>query len=202
MNKIARLQYAIYFFGAMGLLGCGNSHGTAQKDPFLATFIQSEINRMNAEKISGTKMVQTGDEAENGRLDSIDWQTEMDGLLEFAQIQVEDTTKYGHWVEEGKNKLGLPLVIERYFAKDTLAHLQSVEIMWEGSSINGTVKKQIQVLEWQFKEKSWWMDREIKAYYQPQKAIGYEIKENAIWASPKEISVQISLDNPLYLDVR
>ena len=140
----------------------------------------------------------------SGRLDSIDWNSEMDGLLEFAQTRLSDTAKYGYWKEEGKNKMGMPLVIERYFAKDTTAHLQTVELLWEGvaASAADSGKLKIQVIEWQFKQRAWWMDRDVKAYYQPTKAIGYEIRENAIWSSPKEISVQITLDNPLYLDNR
>jgi len=187
----------------LGAAGCGESSGKAQKDEFLTTFLQKEIARMNKEKVGAVKMVQTGDEVESGRLDSIDWASEMDGLLEFSLTRLSDTTKYGHWKEEGKNKMGMPLVIERYFAKDTMAHLQSVEMMWEGmlGDVVGR-KMQIQVVEWQFKQQSWWMDRKVKAYYQPTKAIGYEIQENSIWSSPKEISVQITLDNPLYLDNR
>ena len=117
----------------LGAAGCGESSGKAQKDEFLTTFLQKEIARMNKEKVGAVKMVQTGDEVESGRLDSIDWASEMDGLLEFSLTRLSDTTKYGHWKEEGKNKMGMPLVIERYFAKDTMAHLQSVEMMWEGS---------------------------------------------------------------------
>ena len=188
----------------LGVSGCGDSKGTAQKEEFLTVYLQQEIARMNQEKVGAVKLVQTGDEVESGRLDSIDWKSEMDGLLEFAQSRLSDTAKYGHWKEEGKNKMGNALVIERYFAKDTNAHLQSVEMMWEGVSASGadSGKLKIQVIEWQFKQRTWWIDRNVKAYYQPTKAIGYEIKENAIWSSPKEISVQITLDNPLYLDNR
>jgi hypothetical protein len=62
-------------------------------------------------------------------------------------------------------------------------------------------KYQCYLVTWDYKQRTWWMDRDIRAFYQKSaKSFGYKIRENAIWSQPKGLDVQVNLSNELWLN--
>lgn len=228
---------------AMVVLGaCSKSatDSTGVKKTWLQTFMERELDSLELKSLEGTKITMVtdgnGESNDNGqgletqKFEQLDYRAEMDGILEYSRINIEDASKYDRWVDSSINRQGLWMRITHYNAKDTMQGLQAVEIYeleyksggWTvypplsalgaaNDSVNAlkvqgaTSSKNRQYLcylvTWDFKQRSWWMDRDVRAYYQKgAQAFGYKIRENSAWGSPKGVDVQVNLNNELWLN--
>jgi len=44
-------------------------------------------------------------------------------------------------------------------------------------------KNKIQLMQWTIKQRSWYMDRDVRVSFQPRQGYGVSVSENAIWSS-------------------
>ncbi len=50
-------------------------------------------------------------------------------------------------------------------------------------------KQKIQLIQWTIKQRSWYMDRDVRISFQPRQGYGVSVSENAIWASPNSYEI-------------
>jgi hypothetical protein len=227
------------FSGSL-FIGCSSESGNKKSNPktWLHTFVEQELDSLVLRNVEGTKitMITDGDGVSNDngqgleteKFQQLDYRSEMDGIMEYAAINIEDNNKFDVWVDSSLNRQGLWMRIRHYSAKDTSSGLQAVDIYeledrkegvtgyastsaveGKDSSLRTKVESKFAetrtyncyLVTWDFKQRTWWMDRDIRAYYQKgAQAFGYKIRENAIWGSPKGLDIQINLNNELWLN--
>jgi len=73
------------------------------------------------------------------------------------------------------------LKIVRFNAQDTAAELQELMVNYR--------KQKIQLIQWTIKQRSWYMDRDVRISFQPRQGYGVSVSENAIWASPNSYEI-------------
>ena len=227
-------------FGACG--GDGNKQKVIAKT-WLQRFMELELDSLVARNSEGTKITMVTDAAgasnDNGqgleteKFHQLDYRAEMDGIMEYAAVNIEDAAKFDKWVDSSINRQGLWMRITHYSSKDTGQGLQAVDIYeleqrtdasdagWlvnpsisgigtldspsilQGKKSTAAHGKQFQcyLVTWDFRQRTWWVDRDIRAFYQKgAKSFGYKIREDAIWGSPKGLDVQVNLSNELWLN--
>jgi hypothetical protein len=45
------------------------------------------------------------------------------------------------------------------------------------------------LMQWTIKQRSWYMDRDVRISFQPRQGYGVSVKENAVWASPNSYEI-------------
>jgi len=223
----------------VGLLsGCsdGTSDKPSAKKTWLLSFMESELDSLIANNAEGTKITMitdadgvsndNGQGLETEKFQQMDYRAELDGIMEYARMNIEDGNKFEKWVDSSVNRQGLWMRITHYLAKDTNSGLQAVDIYEledrksdlavytipkvgnlpialdkDSSGAMGARTYNCYLVTWDYKQRTWWIDRDVRAYYQKgAQAFGYKIRENAIWGSAKGIDIQINLSNELWLN--
>ncbi len=236
-NLHSGLILLICVFSGSLFNACSSDIGDKKLSPktWVLTFMEQELDSLILRNAEGTKitMITDGDGVSNDngqgletqKFQDLDYRSEMDGIMEYAAINIDDNNKFDVWVDSSVNRQGLWMRIKHYSAKDTSSGLQAVDIyeledrkegwtvypplsalgdkdsVMEGVRVAGKRTYNCYLITWDFKQRTWWMDRNIRAYYQKgAQAFGYKIRENAIWASPKGLDIQINLSNELWLN--
>lgn len=229
------LLICLFVVGLFNACSSDSGNKKSNSKTWLFTFMEKELDSLVFRNADGTKitMITDGDGVSNDngqgleteKFQDLDYRSEMDGIMEYAAINIEDYNKFDVWVDSSVNRQGLWMRIKHYSSKDTSSGLQAVDIYeledrkegWtvypplsalgdkdsakEGVRVAGKRTYNCYLITWDFKQRTWWMDRDIRAYYQKgAQAFGYKIRENAIWASPKGLDIQINLSNELWLN--
>lgn len=175
MNK---LGFGLVGLCLMGLVACGESEGVkkvAEKDAFVA-FAQEEIAWLQQSQPGLRKTVSKGEEVSTETLDSVDWVNELEWLSAWSLVESSKKTKYDETVDTSG-----ALKIVRFNAQDTAAELQELMVNYR--------KNKIQLMQWTIKQRSWYMDRDVRISFQPRQGYGISVNENAIWSSPKAYEI-------------
>jgi hypothetical protein len=60
-------------------------------------------------------------------------------------------------------------------------------------------KGKIDLMQWDIKQRSWYMDRDLRVSFQPRKGYGVRVSENAVWASPRAYEIFAEINNKEFL---
>lgn len=163
---------------------CGEK-STAKKagelDDFVL-FVQQEIQWLQKTQPGLRKTVSKGDEVSTETIDSLDWANELEWVTTWSLLEAAKKTKYDETVDSAGS-----LKIVRYNAQDTAAELQELMVNYR--------KNKIQLMQWTIKQRSWYMDRDVRVSFQPRQGYGVSVSENAIWSSPVAYEIFAEIGN-------
>jgi phenylpropionate dioxygenase-like ring-hydroxylating dioxygenase large terminal subunit len=173
MRKLLMVALAV-----MGISAC--SDGTAAKDKaavdkFVA-FALTEVDWLQKMQPGLRKTVTKGEEVSTESMDTLDWSNELEWVTEWSLTEATKKSKYDETVDSSGT-----LKIVRFNAQDTAAELQEFMVNYR--------KEKIQLMQWTIKQRSWYMDRDVRISFQPRQGYGVSVNENAIWASPNSYEI-------------
>ncbi|MCX8485464.1 MAG: hypothetical protein ORO02_09705 [Bacteroidia bacterium] len=158
-------------------VGCGKSTASKQSatDGFVE-FAQQEIAWLQKTQPGLRKTVSKGEEVSTETIDSVDWANELEWVTAWSLIESAKKTHYDETVDTSG-----ALKIVRYNAQDTMAELQELMVNYR--------KNKVQLMQWTIKQRSWYMDRDVRISFQPRQGYGISVSENAIWTSPNAYEI-------------
>lgn len=152
-----------------------------ESDSFVL-FAQKEIGWLQKTQPGLRKTVSKGDEVSTETVDSLDWANELEWVTTWSLLEAAKKSKYDETIDSAGS-----LKIVRYNAQDTAAELQELMVNYR--------KNQIQLMQWTIKQRSWYMDRDVRVSFQPRQGYGISVNENAIWSSPKAYEIFAEIGN-------
>lgn len=164
--------------GAIALVACndaGSPQNVAAEDGFVS-FALKEIDWLQKSQPGLRKTVTKGDEVSTESMDTLDWSNELEWVTEWSLTEAAKKSKYDETVDSSG-----ALKIVRFNAQDTAAELQELMVNYR--------KQKIQLIQWTIKQRSWYMDRDVRISFQPRQGYGVSVSENAIWASPNSYEI-------------
>lgn len=164
--------------GVIALVACndaGSPQNVAAEDGFVS-FAQKEIDWLQKSQPGLRKTVTKGDEVSTESMDTLDWSNELEWVTEWSLTEAAKKSKYDETVDSSG-----ALKIVRFNAQDTAAELQELMVNYR--------KQKIQLIQWTIKQRSWYMDRDVRISFQPRQGYGVSVSENAIWASPNSYEI-------------
>ena len=164
--------------GVIALVACndaGSPQNVAAEDGFVS-FALKEIDWLQKSQPGLRKTVTKGDEVSTESMDTLDWSNELEWVTEWSLTEAAKKSKYDETVDSSG-----ALKIVRFNAQDTAAELQELMVNYR--------KQKIQLIQWTIKQRSWFMDRDVRISFQPRQGYGVSVSENAIWASPNSYEI-------------
>jgi len=164
--------------GVIALVTCndaGSPQNVAAEDGFVS-FALKEIDWLQKSQPGLRKTVTKGDEVSTESMDTLDWSNELEWVTEWSLTEAAKKSKYDETVDSSG-----ALKIVRFNAQDTAAELQELMVNYR--------KQKIQLIQWTIKQRSWYMDRDVRISFQPRQGYGVSVSENAIWASPNSYEI-------------
>ena len=164
--------------GVIALVACndaGSPQNVAAEDGFVS-FALKEIDWLQKSQPGLRKTVTKGDEVSTESMDTLDWSNELEWATEWSLTEAAKKSKYDETVDSSG-----ALKIVRFNAQDTAAELQELMVNYR--------KQKIQLIQWTIKQRSWYMDRDVRISFQPRQGYGVSVSENAIWASPNSYEI-------------
>lgn len=164
--------------GVIALVACndaGSPQNVAAEDGFVS-FALEEIDWLQKSQSGLRKTVTKGDEVSTESMDTLDWSNELEWVTEWSLTEAAKKSKYDETVDSSG-----ALKIVRFNAQDTAAELQELMVNYR--------KQKIQLIQWTIKQRSWYMDRDVRISFQPRQGYGVSVSENAIWASPNSYEI-------------
>ena len=164
--------------GVIALVACndaGSPQNVAAEDGFVS-FALKEIDWLQKSQPGLRKTVTKGDEVSTESMDTLDWSNELEWVMEWSLTEAAKKSKYDETVDSSG-----ALKIVRFNAQDTAAELQELMVNYR--------KQKIQLIQWTIKQRSWYMDRDVRISFQPRQGYGVSVSENAIWASPNSYEI-------------
>lgn len=164
--------------GMIALVACndaGSPQNVAAEDGFVS-FALKEIDWLQKSQPGLRKTVTKGDEVSTESMDTLDWSNELEWVTEWSLTEAAKKSKYDETVDSSG-----ALKIVRFNAQDTAAELQELMVNYR--------KQKIQLIQWTIKQRSWYMDRDVRISFQPRQGYGVSVSENAIWASPNSYEI-------------
>lgn len=164
--------------GVIALVACndaGSPQNVAAEDGFVS-FALKEIDWLQKSQPGLRKTVTKGDEVSTESMDTLDWSNELEWVTEWSLTEAAKKSKYDETVDSSG-----ALKIVRFNAQDTAAELQELMVNYR--------KQKIQLIQWTIKQRSWYMDRDVRISFQPRQGYGVSVSENAIWASPNSYEI-------------
>lgn len=164
--------------GMIALVACndaGSPQNVAAEDGFVS-FALNEIDWLQKSQPGLRKTVTKGDEVSTESMDTLDWSNELEWVTEWSLTEAAKKSKYDETVDSSG-----ALKIVRFNAQDTAAELQELMVNYR--------KQKIQLIQWTIKQRSWYMDRDVRISFQPRQGYGVSVSENAIWASPNSYEI-------------
>lgn len=164
--------------GVIALVACndaGSPPNVAAEDGFVS-FALKEIDWLQKSQPGLRKTVTKGDEVSTESMDTLDWSNELEWVTEWSLTEAAKKSKYDETVDSSG-----ALKIVRFNAQDTAAELQELMVNYR--------KQKIQLIQWTIKQRSWYMDRDVRISFQPRQGYGVSVSENAIWASPNSYEI-------------
>jgi hypothetical protein len=164
--------------GVIALVACndaGSPPNVAAEDGFVS-FALNEIDWLQKSQPGLRKTVTKGDEVSTESMDTLDWSNELEWVTEWSLTEAAKKSKYDETVDSSG-----ALKIVRFNAQDTAAELQELMVNYR--------KQKIQLIQWTIKQRSWYMDRDVRISFQPRQGYGVSVSENAIWASPNSYEI-------------
>jgi len=145
------------------------------KDEFVE-FAQEEIAWLQKSQPGLRKTVSKGEEVTTETVDSLDWANELEWVTTWSLSEASKKYKYDETIDSAG-----ALKIVRYNAQDTAAELQELMVNYR--------KNRIQLMQWTIKQRSWYMDRDVRVSFQPRQGYGINVAENAVWSSPNSYEI-------------
>ncbi len=188
---IAMKRYGLS--GAVMLLclmmaSCGKDQwvDAAKESDSFVRFAQNEILWLQKTQPGMRKTVTSGEDVSTETLDSVEWSNELEMIRSWSVSEYRKKHTYDETVDSAGS-----LMIVRYNAQDTLAELQELMVTYR--------KGKIDLMQWDIKQRSWYMDRDLRVSFQPRKGYGVRVSENAVWASPRAYEIFAEINNKEFL---
>ena len=143
--------------GVIALVACndaGSPQNVAAEDGFVS-FALKEIDWLQKSQPGLRKTVTKGDEVSTESMDTLDWSNELEWVTEWSLTEAAKKSKYDETVDSSG-----ALKIVRFNAQDTAAELQELMVNYR--------KQKIQLIQWTIKQRSWYMDRDVRISFQPR----------------------------------
>jgi len=170
------------------IAGCGKDQwvDAAKESDSFVRFAQNEILWLQKTQPGMRKTVTSGEDVSTETLDSVEWSNELEMIRSWSVSEYRKKHTYDETVDSAGS-----LMIVRYNAQDTLAELQELMVTYR--------KGKIDLMQWDIKQRSWYMDRDLRVSFQPRKGYGVRVNENAVWASPRAYEIFAEINNKEFL---
>jgi hypothetical protein len=170
------------------MAGCGKDQwvDAAKESDSFVRFAQNEILWLQKTQPGMRKTVTSGEDVSTETLDSVEWSNELEMIRSWSVSEYRKKHTYDETVDSAGS-----LMIVRYNAQDTLAELQELMVTYR--------KGKIDLMQWDIKQRSWYMDRDLRVSFQPRKGYGVRVSENAVWASPRAYEIFAEINNKEFL---
>jgi hypothetical protein len=170
------------------MAGCGKDQwvDAAKESDSFVRFAQNEILWLQKIQPGMRKTVTSGEDVSTETLDSVEWSNELEMIRSWSVSEYRKKHTYDETVDSAGS-----LMIVRYNAQDTLAELQELMVTYR--------KGKIDLMQWDVKQRSWYMDRDLRVSFQPRKGYGVRVSENAVWASPRAYEIFAEINNKEFL---
>lgn len=170
------------------MAGCGKDQwvDAAKESDSFVRFAQNEISWLQKIQPGMRKTVTSGEDVSTETLDSVEWSNELEMIRSWSVSEYRKKHTYDETVDSAGS-----LMIVRYNAQDTLAELQELMVTYR--------KGKIDLMQWDIKQRSWYMDRDLRVSFQPRKGYGVRVSENAVWASPRAYEIFAEINNKEFL---
>jgi hypothetical protein len=170
------------------MAGCGKDQwvDAAKESDSFVRFAQNEILWLQKTQPGMRKTVTSGEDVSTETLDSVEWSNELEMIRSWSVSEYRKKHTYDETVDSAGS-----LMIVRYNAQDTLAELQELMVTYR--------KGKIDLMQWDIKQRSWYMDRDLRVSFQPRKGYGVRVNENAVWASPRAYEIFAEINNKEFL---
>jgi hypothetical protein len=170
------------------MAGCGKDEwvDAAKESDSFVRFAQNEILWLQKIQPGMRKTVTSGEDVSTETLDSVEWSNELEMIRSWSVSEYRKKYTYDETVDSAGS-----LMIVRYNAQDTLAELQELMVTYR--------KGKIDLMQWDIKQRSWYMDRDLRVSFQPRKGYGVRVSENAVWASPRAYEIFAEINNKEFL---
>ncbi len=170
------------------MAGCGKDQwvDAAKESDSFVRFAQNEIMWLQKIQPGMRKTVTSGEDVSTETLDSVEWSNELEMIRSWSVSEYRKKHTYDETVDSAGS-----LMIVRYNAQDTLAELQELMVTYR--------KGKIDLMQWDIKQRSWYMDRDLRVSFQPRKGYGVRVSENAVWASPRAYEIFSEINNKEFL---
>jgi len=170
------------------MAGCGKDQwvDAAKESDSFVRFAQNEILWLQKIQPGMRKTVTSGEDVSTETLDSVEWSNELEMIRSWSVSEYRKKHTYDETVDSAGS-----LMIVRYNAQDTLAELQELMVTYR--------KGKIDLMQWDIKQRSWYMDRDLRVSFQPRKGYGVRVSENAVWASPRAYEIFAEINNKEFL---
>ena len=170
------------------MAGCGKDQwvDAAKESDSFVRFAQNEIMWLQKIQPGMRKTVTSGEDVSTETLDSVEWSNELEMIRSWSVSEYRKKHTYDETVDSAGS-----LMIVRYNAQDTLAELQELMVTYR--------KGKIDLMQWDIKQRSWYMDRDLRVSFQPRKGYGVRVSENAVWASPRAYEIFAEINNKEFL---
>jgi hypothetical protein len=170
------------------MAGCGKDQwvDAAKESDSFVRFARNEIMWLQKIQPGMRKMVTSGEDVSTETLDSVEWSNELEMIRSWSVSEYRKKHTYDETVDSAGS-----LMIVRYNAQDTLAELQELMVTYR--------KGKIDLMQWDIKQRSWYMDRDLRVSFQPRKGYGVRVSENAVWASPRAYEIFAEINNKEFL---
>ena len=170
------------------MAGCGKDQwvDAAKESDSFVRFAQNEILWLQKIQPGMRKSVTSGEDVSTETLDSVEWSNELEMIRSWSVSEYRKKHTYDETVDSAGS-----LMIVRYNAQDTLAELQELMVTYR--------KGKIDLMQWDIKQRSWYMDRDLRVSFQPRKGYGVRVSENAVWASPRAYEIFAEINNKEFL---
>ena len=170
------------------MAGCGKDQwvDAAKESDSFVRFAQNEILWLQKIQPGMRKTVTSGEDVSTETLDSVEWSNELEMIRSWSVSEYRKKHTYDETVDSAGS-----LMIVRYNAQNTLAELQELMVTYR--------KGKIDLMQWDIKQRSWYMDRDLRVSFQPRKGYGVRVSENAVWASPRAYEIFAEINNKEFL---
>lgn len=170
------------------MASCGKDQwvDAAKESDSFVRFAQNEILWLQKTQPGMRKTVTSGEDVSTETLDSVEWSNELEMIRSWSVSEYRKKHTYDETVDSAGS-----LMIVRYNAQDTLAELQELMVTYR--------KGKIDLMQWDIKQRSWYMDRDLRVSFQPRKGYGVRVNENAVWASPRAYEIFAEINNKEFL---
>ena len=168
----------------MGLWSCsekGVSKKLSETDSLIA-FAQGEIAELQRAQKTLRKTVSRGEEVTTETLANVDWSNELEWVTAWSLQGAKKKCVYDETIDSSG-----ALKIVRYNAQDSTAALQELMVNYR--------KNEIQLMQWTVRQRSWYLDRDLRISFQPKQGYGVWVNENAIWTSPNAYEIFAEIQN-------
>jgi len=170
------------------MASCGKDQwvDAAKESDSFVRFAQNEILWLQKTQPGMRKTVTSGEDVSTETLDSVEWSNELEMIRSWSVSEYRKKHTYDETLDSAGS-----LMIVRYNAQDTLAELQELMVTYR--------KGKIDLMQWDIKQRSWYMDRDLRVSFQPRKGYGVRVNENAVWASPRAYEIFAEINNKEFL---